>query len=70
MMALAGVTLNKKIYGMATEPTGAFRQLCYENRFGSLFFSREEYSLFFIFYFFFISILVLTLNILLYGICS
>ena len=51
MLALAGVTLNKKIYGMATEPTGAFRQLCYENRFGS-FFSREEYSLFFIFYFF------------------
>ena len=38
MMALAGVTLNKKIYGMATEPTGAFRQLCYENRFGSFFF--------------------------------
>ena len=67
MMALAGVTLNKKIYGMATEPTGAFRQLCYENRFGSFFFLERNTPCFL---FFFISILVLTLNILLYGICS
>ena len=68
MMALAGVTLNKKIYGMATEPTGAFRQLCYENRFGSFFFLERNTVFYFLF--FFISILVLTLNILLYGICS
>ena len=53
MMALAGVTLNKKIYGMATEPTGAFRQLCYENRFGSFFFFWRGILPVFYFLFFF-----------------